>query len=147
GAIGAAFGLASWFALQVFGFRPTRGRVALLTLAIGVAAAAQAVARRPAIFEYLLWRRGGWRAALEVALTEKIGVTAIDWILAAFATTVGLTAVIRYRRHWRRPSVIAAAALAAIMLLAPRLFHHRWRGTRPAVVLLVADSLRPDHLS
>jgi arylsulfatase A-like enzyme len=104
------------------------------------------IAHRPALFEDLLWRRGGFWARLEVVLAERVGVRAFDVLGASVAVGLGLMILVRHHRvAVRRVGVLGAAAAGVVLLLAWRLQGHGHRA--PALVVLAADSLRADHLS
>lgn len=148
-AAGALFGLAAWAALTSLRVNPTAPRVAPLTLALLAAALARVVARRPAVFEDLLWRKGGARAALQVLLAEKVGAVALDRLLVSTLVAWAAISLWVNRRALRLPAVRGALvasslALAAAVVPWPR---HAARRSGTSLVVLAADSLRPENFS
>lgn len=145
-AAGALAGLLAWAALSALRLSPRPLRVAGGAALLIAAAVARAVARRPALFEAFLWRKGGARAALQVALAERLGPRALDLalLLALAALLLGAAAAQRawLRRRWR--ALAALLILAAAVTLWPRRKPHL-QGT--PIIVLAADSLRPDHFS
>lgn len=142
-AAGGALGLFAWL-LGV------RSRLWTTPFVWGGAAllCARTLAHKPALFEDFLWRQGGWRAQLQVFVVETVGLAAIDFCLGLLLS-LGLIRIIwRWRRELLTKRGVAGLAVAGVIALgvfwpAP----HRPSAKGPAVVMLVADSLRPDHLS
>ena len=147
---GAAAGAAAWVALRTLrSARPRPFACGLLGVALALVQLLRTLTHKPALFEDLLWRRGGWRASLQVLLVERIGAGALDRaLLAALALALAL-ALFRHRRALlgRKELVFAAVAVLLLAGLAIRSrARPRPRSTR-GIVVLAADSLRPDHFS
>jgi arylsulfatase A-like enzyme len=145
---GAAFGVGA----RLLGAR-TRIGVGIVSLLLALLACARTVAHRPALFEDLLWRHGGVRAQLEVLLAERLGPHRLDWILGTALAIAAVVALTRQRRTLTPQRVVVGLAVA--LAIAAATFGPGWLRSRPhpyagkgtAVIMLVADSLRPDHLS
>ncbi len=126
-------------------------------LAIEAWRLAVAVVRYPQLFNDALYGRGGWRRALQVALTEhapRWAVEAVGWaalaalVLGPLATARGKAWAARAVRRWRyrllvpplAVGVIAAAAGRAPSAAPPA------PGTPPNLLVIAVDSLRADHV-
>jgi len=145
---GGVVALLAWLALGVAGLRPSTSKALLAMLGLAAALTAVTLAHRPALFEHLLWRAGGWRAALHVVVVEKIGEHRLRYLLVGVAALWSGRAI--WHLHGRRRSVfILLVALAAVIASPPRWRRHLSRsplGGTP-IIVLAADSLRPDHFS
>jgi len=145
--IGATAGIASHLLMSGIGFRVRPWRVLWLSLAMTTICAIRIVARRPALFEDWLWRRGGILAAAQVFIVERLGREHID---LAIAIGLGLwVAMVLWRHRFvlrTKPPTIAAGLLVG--LSSPfNPSHPHYRGSGKPVIVLAADSLRPDHFS
>ncbi len=142
---GALAGVAVRLALISVRITPSRRRIASGVLLLSALELAHAVAHRPAMFEDFLWRAGGFRAAIQVAIAEEIGDRAFHlfagFALVAFASMAAWV----QRKQLRLRSLFPVAAAALLALLLP--FARQGAGAGPAVIILAADSLRPDHFS
>ncbi len=142
---GAGTGLLSSMVLDAIG-RSTPMRVAVAAAATLMVLTARTMAHAPALFEPWFWRRGGARAALQVWVTETVGEarwTTLLWLaLGAGAAAI----LIRQRQHLlSRPKLLAVAVLSVplgVYWQRPA----RARPPPPLILVLAADSLRPDRL-
>ncbi len=148
---GAGCGVATWLTLRALGLRAGASRVLGAVTLLALAQTARMAAQRPALFETWLWRRGGAPAALQVLLTERLGAPALDRALLLTVAAILLLALFRRRaslaRQRTRLALIAffiGLVLAGYALLAR---HGRAQTRGTSVVVLAADSLRPDHFS
>jgi arylsulfatase A-like enzyme len=158
--------------LRTFGFQAVMGalagaavRVALqnrrhadtLTLALLLAAhlsmAAGAVIYAPQLFTEQMFEKGGWRAALQVFLTDHLSPTQARIPAFVIGAAVGGTLVFRAARHRLGRFVLAAtAATGAFLYLSrptpqPRVpAESASVPRRPNVLILGVDSLRDDRL-
>ncbi len=145
--IGAVAGIVSHLFARGFGFRVSRLRVLLLTLGLIGLWTTRVIAQRPALLEDLLWRAGGIRAAAQVLIVERIGYRAID-LAIELLLALWLGAVLwRNRSRLRRTPVPIAAGLIVTLLIPLNPFRPHYRGVAKPVIVLAADSLRPDHFS
>ncbi len=149
-ALGAlAFGGGAAVALAMLAVGARRSRRWSFGLSLGLVALGlgREIARRPALFEDLLWRQGSLRAQVQVFLAERVGSLAIDRLLAALGLAWLLAALLRQqgraRWAWAGVAVVSLGAFAGPSLRWPRRVHVS--GT--PIIVLAADSLRRDHLS
>src|SRR5262249_43266549 len=99
------------------------------------------------LFEDWLWRAGGIRAAVQVLIVERIGYRFIDVALGVLAAVWLAAALWRFRSHLR-PALAALAGGSLVAIWVP--YSPSRPPYRPAarpVIVLAADSLRPDHFS
>jgi hypothetical protein len=114
------------------------------------------LAARPALHQSFWFERGGLRSHVQVLISDGLGrsgVTAIAFGLGAAYLFAGLRRHPLPRRKLKQFFVVALAALGLVGLVA---LGRGWRNhvahaaptsqSRPNVLLLAADSLRPDHL-
>ena len=167
---GAALGALAWLLQAAAGARPRFS--APLSVLLAAAICARTMAHKPALFEDLLLRRGGARAWLELLVVERVGARGLDAALALLACA-WLALAARHALRLARASTlhstpsppstrarIAAATRGAAValglaviaaLVAPAGFLPRLSRTPPAgprpLIILAADSLRPDQLS
>lgn len=117
---------------------------AVSLLLLGVA---REVARRPALFEDLLWRRGGLRAQVQLFLAERVGFIALDrlagFLLLAYVAIALVRRRGRARIAWAGFAVVTLGGLYGPSVRWPRKAH--LSGT--PIIVLAADSLRRDRLS
>jgi arylsulfatase A-like enzyme len=151
--LGALFGIAAAILLAPFS-RVSATRVSLISLALTLLFGLRTVAARPALFEDALWRRGGILAQAQVFLVEIVCVPTIDRLLALALVVWFVLALRRHRTslaiNVRRaiPVLVAAAALGLAFLLAKALHKpHAHREGPPDLIVLAADSLRPDRFA
>ena len=144
---GALCGAATWLSLRAFGALPTAPRAIAGTLLLAGLQAARTLARKPALFEDLLWRKGGARAALQVLVVERVGAHALDISCLVLLAAVGAAALLRIRPRILALLPLAAALLVLALALAPAWRRHPPHPSAPPIVILAADSLRPDHFS
>jgi arylsulfatase A-like enzyme len=145
-AVGALFGGAGPLLLRLWGPARSGWRRALrgATSALGLHAyfLARSINHHPQLYSEALYDRGGWRRALQVALTS-VPVTVIDIALvAALLLVVGP----KVRMPRLRPRLLWAAAPALGLLLLA--FHRGQSGNadHPNVLLIAVDSLRADRV-
>ena len=158
---GAALGALAWLAQAAAGVRP-RSPAGLAVVA-AFALCARTMAHKPALFEDLLLRKGGARAWLQLAVVERLGARGLDGALALLVgawLALCLLHAFRLATARRRPAaaalVLAAGAVALALGTAlvpaasgpglPRPAALPRAGPRP-LLILAADSLRPDQLS
>lgn len=147
--IGAAAGALAAVAV----YRPSRRGVMTPVVIAGAlvsVAMARSVAHRPALFEDLLWRRGGLWAGFQVLLVEKLGSRVWDSAFAGLVLAlVGLTVWRLHHSLWasRKLTLAAVAVLAGAVFGAQRWRHGPVRMHGTPIIVLAADSLRLDHLS
>ena len=141
-----------------------RESLAALVLVVVVHAAwmAHDAAMRPQLYEDWLYARGGWRRALHVLLTDRLGPTGVLVILIA-AVLVWLLGPVaanareleigrRIRRQLAEPRapfmVCVPGALLIVILAAAgsRASESTPRDDRPNILLIGIDSLRADRI-
>jgi arylsulfatase A-like enzyme len=147
-AAGAVFGIVAHLCLSAVGAVATRSRVLAGVMGLCTAVCTRTLVHRPALFEDILWRKGGARGALQSFLADTVGVRFIDFGFGALLAAVTLLWLFRARNALARPVFLAALAAViavAAVALVPRTRKAACKGT--SVVMLVADSLRADHLS
>ena len=145
--IGATAGAASHLLLSGIGFRVRRLRVLWLSLAIATICAIRIIAQRPALFEDWLWRRGGILAAAQVFIVESLGCDRLTLVIAVLLAAWLAAVVWRHRSALgAKPPTIAAGLLVGLWS-ALNSSHPQYRGSAKPVIVLAADSLRPDHFS
>jgi arylsulfatase A-like enzyme len=146
--IGAALGLALLGALTALRLPASAPRVAAGTLLVAVVVFLRTLAHKPALFESMLWRKGGVRAAFQVLFAERIGPRGVDLAVALVLAALLIAAVVRRREIFaRRQAWIAVGALAVIAAAAALWPHPRAKAGPRSIVVIAADSLRPDHFS
>ncbi len=113
------------------------------------------VTNRPALYQDLLYARGGLRAAFQTWATEHCGragvwlgfsALVVAWLLLPLPTTGGAT------RRLRQLGLVVVAAVACVLLaLVPwrraGRSQHQANAERPNVIIIAADSLRPDRMT
>lgn len=151
--------LAALVVLARAGLRRRRAsaRAVLVTIpALHASVFCLAVAYRPQLYAGLLYDKGGLLRLISVALTDTLGVTGTAVLLALAWGRFVLGPVHRDRRPLRRLARVVErrlapiAAVTAVLALVALFPSHRARRApdpkRPNVLVLAADSLRPDRL-
>jgi arylsulfatase A-like enzyme len=123
-----------------------------IVLGLLAAAVLVAIVERPANFAGIFWQRGGpFRKVHRIA--EAVGTPAgIAWAVGLAAAALALAAASGWWRHSvreRRRAVVVTVVVAGIALLSASLVRRVDRPhdpSRPNVILLVVDSLRPDRV-
>lgn len=165
--LGALAGQVVRWGPRAFGWRApvawwARWGAVLALLAIGhFVQLGRAIAEYPQLFTESLYDHGGWRASLQVALTE-LPVWAFDLVRGAILGGSLLLIVAGLRRdgylaawwsRWRRVPerarrfCVVGAAVVLVVVLAWRLWPVRSSGDGPNVLFIAVDSLRADRLS
>ncbi len=108
---------------------------------------AGAIVHAPQLFTESLYDRGGWRASLQVFLTEHLS----PWAARAPAVAIGVAVLAALAwRGWRRSRKVTAATggalAAALALTAGAHPGPPVPGGRPNVLILAVDSLRADQV-
>lgn len=118
---------------------------------------ARAVTLYPQLFTEFLYEKGGFWKELQIALTDRIGlapVRVVLWVVFTIAAASAVSGICRSLRQGgrrvlkRRVAVLSfffVLALAVVALPQRRPGRHVNQG--PNLLLLVADSIRPDLLS
>jgi arylsulfatase A-like enzyme len=131
-AAGFLAGLAAWTLLRLA--RVGTGAAAPVGLLSVVAQLARTMARKPALFDALHLR------PVQIFVAERVGSAALDRGLLICAAAAAACVLIRRPR-----ARIAAVAIAGVALCVH--FVPRRKATAPrAIVVLAADSLRPDRI-
>jgi arylsulfatase A-like enzyme len=141
-AAGFAAGLCASLALLALRL-PARPLVAALLGLAGIfAIALRTLAHKPALFEDSLWRHGGLRARFSVLVAEQIGLSGLDKAALLLLVLFALALLLRNRRAF------AAFALLVVVAQGPLVLAKLGHGAKgKAIVVLAADSLRPDRLT
>lgn len=146
--VGGLCGLAARVLLLGLGLRPSRPRVAGLSALLAALQLARTLAHRPALFEQLLWHEGGLRARFQVALVEGLGERGLDLLLLGLGATWTVATLVRHhRRLLRREPLLASGAVLLVALATALPGKHVSRAGPESIIILAADSLRPDRFS
>ncbi len=139
--------------------QPSRGRAAILVLALlltmHASLLARSMVRTPQVMAPAYADRGGFGGWLQVTLTDTVSLAALDalaWTALAAIVALALMSLVRHRTSLQAfvrasPWLYGAVALAGVLAALP--FAMR----RPAppltannVVILAVDSMRPDRI-
>lgn len=146
--VGAACGVAARVLLLGLGAVPSRPRVAGLSLLLAAVQLARAIAHGPALFEDMFWHAGGVRARFQVALVEGLGERGLNRLLLGLGVAWAVAAIARHHRRLRQRDALLALGAVLLVALATALpGRHVSRAAPGSVILLAADSLRPDRFS
>lgn len=157
-ALGVAGGLLVSLRSHVRRKPPTIAEVVGAVVALHLALASASLVHRPQLYATFLYDSGGVRRLLSVLFTDVLGAagTFVSWAIVFALFVWGWPAgrdtrlrVGRFVRLMKR-NLVALAALIAIGLLAAIFPSTRSKRTedraRPNVLVLAADSLRPDRI-
>jgi arylsulfatase A-like enzyme len=131
------------------------GKLVGIILVIHALIFARAVVLYPQLFTEFMYEKGGFWKSKQIFLTDRVGLAPIDAALL-FILAAGLALwAVAVMSSWKRRGVLkrrlgiaastaaAAAVFAAALLLWPVPLKNRG----PNLIIIGADSIRPDHLS
>lgn len=160
--VGAGVGLFVWAGARSLRRSPgawTRRALALAgVLVVHLLLYARSVTEYPQLYTESLYDRGGWRADLQIWLTD-LPLWAFDAVFgllgaALLAALVGAAlragAVSALRRAWSRlprPARLGLASAAAVAAVAAPLWPSARAADGPNLLVIAVDSLRPDRIS
>jgi len=162
--VGLGLGLTGWLLdglrTSLFGGSPgrpvgPRSRVLVLVLVLWTWSFLDDVASRPALYQDHLYALGGVLAAVECGVADFLGRIGIGALFAAVLTLWFFLPRWRHGRALRLPVRprslglvgVGTLGLAGVMWLsARRAVPHPARGGPPNLLLIAADSLRPDRI-
>lgn len=143
-------------ALDLIGRRPGRRGFGLLVaagvLSVHTLIFARGLVKYPQLYAEFMYDKGGFWRWVQVTMTDSIGLTPVNVILAVVLIIgLGLWVVMLLRpgspirRHPKATLAVLAIAVLALLGFYFRPVSDRNRG--PNLLLIAADSVRPDRLS
>ncbi|MGC4065957.1 MAG: sulfatase [Polyangiaceae bacterium] len=148
---------ARWLQLPEPGAWTRRLRATLGWCAIAVLVYFHDMAARPALHQSFWFERGGVRRLIQVTVSDGLGRGGVVSLAVALGASYLVWALRRHPQRRRKLIQLLGAGAAVIVLLGVLgASRSGWRGhvaraasaqkARPNVLVLAADSLRPDHI-